>query len=53
LGESGIQALVSKVPAGRLGKVEEIAKLVLWLACEENTFVTGQNIAIDGGFTRV
>lgn len=53
LGDEGIQAVVSKVPVGRLGKVEEIARLVLWLASEENTFIIGQNIAIDGGFTRV
>lgn len=53
LGDAGIQALVEKVPARRLGRVEEIARLVLWLASEENTFVSGQNIAIDGGFTRV
>jgi 3-oxoacyl-[acyl-carrier protein] reductase len=53
LGADGIQALVAKVPAARLGQVEEIARLVLWLASEENTFVAGQNVAIDGGFTRV
>lgn len=53
LGDTGIQALIAKVPAGRLGRVEEIARLVLWLGSEENTFITGQNIAIDGGFTRV
>lgn len=53
LGDDGIRALVSKVPANRLGQVGEIARLVLWLASDENTFVTGQNIAIDGGFTRV
>jgi 3-oxoacyl-[acyl-carrier protein] reductase len=48
-----MKALASKVPIRRLGQVEEIARLVLWLASEENTFVAGQNIAIDGGFTRV
>ena len=53
LGEAGIQALVQKVPANRLGRVDEIARLALWLASEENTFIAGQNIAIDGGFTRV
>jgi len=53
LGDAGTQALVSKVPAKRLGQVEEIARLVLWLASEGNTFISGQNIAIDGGFTRV
>jgi NAD(P)-dependent dehydrogenase (short-subunit alcohol dehydrogenase family) len=53
LGEKGIQALVSTVPAHRLGQVDEIARLVLWLASEENTYLAGQNIAIDGGFSRV
>lgn len=53
LGEAGTQALVAKVPARRLGQATEIARLVLWLASEENTYVAGQNIAIDGGFSRV
>lgn len=53
LGDAGIEALVSAVPAKRLGQIDEIARLVLWLASDENTFIAGQNIAIDGGFTRV
>jgi len=53
LGEEGIQSIAKEVPANRLGQVDEIARLVLWLACDENTYITGQNIAIDGGFTRV
>jgi 3-oxoacyl-[acyl-carrier protein] reductase len=53
LGESGIDALVATVPARRLGRTDEIARLVLWLASDENSYLTGQNIAMDGGFTRV
>ncbi|MDO9372314.1 MAG: SDR family NAD(P)-dependent oxidoreductase [Gammaproteobacteria bacterium] len=53
LGAAGVQSLVDTVPARRLGQVDEIARLVLWLASEENTYLTGQNIAIDGGFSRV
>jgi len=53
LSDDGIQSMISKVPLHRLGSVEEIANLVLWLSSQENTFVNGQNVAIDGGFTRV
>jgi 3-oxoacyl-[acyl-carrier protein] reductase len=53
LGEAGMQSLVSSVPARRLGQVAEIARLVLWLASKENTYLAGHNIAIDGGFSRV
>ncbi len=53
LSSDQIEELISKVPIGRLGKVNEISELVLWLSSPENTFVTGQNISIDGGFTRV
>ena len=53
LGEAGIRELVARVPARRLGRPEEIAAFVAWLAGPENTYLTGQNIAIDGGFTRV
>jgi len=47
-----LEALIADVPAGRLGTPEEIAVFVAWLAGPDNTFISGQNIAIDGGFTR-
>jgi 3-oxoacyl-[acyl-carrier protein] reductase len=53
LGEKGIAEIMSKIPIGRLGKPEEIAVFIAWLAGPENTYISGQNIAIDGGFTRV
>ena len=53
LGEKGVKELTSLVPAQRLGHVDEIARFVLWLSSEDNTYVAGQNIAIDGGFSRV
>lgn len=53
LGEDGIAHLTSQVPARRLGKPQEVAALVAWLVGPENTYVSGQNIVIDGGFTRV
>ena len=53
LGPSELTKILDGVPIKRLAKPTEIAKIVGWLASEENTYVTGQNIAIDGGFTRV
>lgn len=53
LGPQGIADLVSKVPLGRLASVDEIARLIVWLGSRENTYISGQNIVIDGGFTRV
>jgi NAD(P)-dependent dehydrogenase (short-subunit alcohol dehydrogenase family) len=53
LGADGIALLIKEVPCGRLGQPQEIAALVAWLASAENSYISGQNIAIDGGFTRV
>ena len=53
LGEAGMKSIVNTVPIGRLGQANEVAELVGWLVSSKNTFVTGQNVLIDGGFTRV
>ncbi len=53
LGEDGIAEVLTRVPMRRLGRPEEVAALVVWLAGPENTFISAQNIAIDGGYTRV
>lgn len=39
-------------PAGRVGKPEDIANMVLYLCSEKAGFITGENICIDGGMTR-
>ena len=41
--------IIPQIPMGRLGKPEEIAGLVAYLSSEEAAFVTGANIAINGG----
>jgi acetoacetyl-CoA reductase len=41
--------IIPQIPVGRLGKPEEIAGLVAYLCSDEAAFVTGANIAINGG----
>lgn len=45
------QARESKVPLGRLGLCEDIARAVLFLGSDESSYITGQNILVDGGVT--
>lgn len=42
---------ISRQPMGRLGKAEEVAELVVYLASDESAFMTGNAIVIDGGWT--
>ena len=39
-------------PSGRVGKPEDIARMCLFLCQEENDFINGENITIDGGMTK-
>lgn len=43
--------ILREIPIGRLGRPEEIASAVLWLCGPGSTFVIGQALAVDGGFT--
>jgi len=49
--EAAHKAFVSRQPMGRLGRAEEIAALVVYLASDESAFITGQAINIDGGWS--
>ncbi len=44
-------ALASKVPLGRVGKPEDIARAIVFLASDAASFVTGQIVTVDGGKT--
>jgi acetoacetyl-CoA reductase len=41
--------ILPQIPVGRLGKPEEVAGLVAYLASQEAAFLTGANISINGG----
>ena len=53
LGKEGIAEIKKTIPMNRLGSVKEISSLVSWMVSEENTYISGQNLMIDGGFSRV
>lgn len=46
-----VKMIEKDIPLGRLVKPIEIARLVKFLISEDNTYITGSNIIIDGGFT--
>lgn len=48
-----IEKLSGEVPAGRFADPVDIANVILFLSSKENSYLTGQNIIVDGGFTNV
>lgn len=49
--EETLNAMVASIPMQRAGEAIEIAKAVVWLCSENASYITGQNLVIDGGFT--
>lgn len=45
--------LAAQVPIGRLAQPSEIGAFIAWLCSPENSYISGQTLIIDGGFTRV
>jgi NAD(P)-dependent dehydrogenase (short-subunit alcohol dehydrogenase family) len=50
-GEDGVRYLAGLNPDGRLGRMEEVAQLALFLASNESSHIIGQTLAVDGGHT--
>ena len=49
LADSVKENILSSIPLKRMGTAEEVANLVYFLASDENSYITGQVIPIDGG----
>jgi acetoacetyl-CoA reductase len=47
--ENVLQGIIAQIPVGRLGKADEIAKCVAYLASDEAAFITGATLTINGG----
>jgi len=50
-GTDGYNFIASKHAMNRLGLADEVANLIVWLASDEASFVTGSQVAVDGGYT--
>ncbi|MBB2203065.1 SDR family NAD(P)-dependent oxidoreductase [Gluconacetobacter tumulisoli] len=50
LGKEGIEKVISMHPLGRMGKPEEVASAILFLASDEASFITGAVLPVDGGY---
>lgn len=52
-GQDTIDSIVSKIPAGRLGRPSDVAAAVLFLASDDAGFITGQTLSVNGGLLMV
>lgn len=51
--EEFVQGIGSRVPLGRIGSADEVAAAAVFLASADASFITGSEIAVDGGFAQV
>ncbi len=47
--EAAVNTILSRTPLGRVGEPEEVAKVAVFLASEDSSYITGQTIYPDGG----
>src|SRR5271154_1365304 len=52
-GQQRLKMISNVVPLGRLGKADEVAKAVVFLASDDASYVTGAELFVDGGFAQV
>jgi 3-oxoacyl-[acyl-carrier protein] reductase len=53
LGPVEMERMAKEVPMGRFAQPEEISRAVLFLASDLNSYISGQNLIIDGGYVNV
>jgi len=52
-GQQRLKMISNSVPLGRLGKPDEIAKAVVFLASDDSSYIAGTELFVDGGFAQV
>ena len=53
LSEAQKSQLLTRIPAGRMGTVEDVAAAIVYLASEEAAYVTGQTLHLNGGMAMI
>jgi 3-oxoacyl-[acyl-carrier protein] reductase len=51
LGPEGLERAARLIPLGRVGRAEEVARVIRFLTSEDARYVTGQQLVVDGGLT--
>jgi len=46
------ERILARIPLGRIAEPDDVARLALFLASEASSFITGETVAVDGGFLR-
>jgi NAD(P)-dependent dehydrogenase (short-subunit alcohol dehydrogenase family) len=47
------ESVLGKIPLGRTGTLDEVAKVVSFLASDESSYVAGIELVVDGGMTQI
>lgn len=53
LGRDKMNKIASNIPMKRIGNVDDISNVVMFIASSKNTYMVGQNILVDGGYTSI
>jgi 3-oxoacyl-[acyl-carrier protein] reductase len=46
------EKILARIPLGRFAQLEDVARLAVYLASDAAAFITGETVAVDGGFLR-
>ena len=52
-GDGSREAMARQYPLGRIGQPQEVADLIVWLLSDQASWITGQTLSVDGGFTAI